>query len=101
MSNEEVYSWIFLAVGLASIETPTKLDGIIRIADGINHAVPTQKELHKSFSWLLKRKLIQKEGKNYSLTADGIILFKKASETSDTLFQNWNYLKENFVSLNS
>ncbi len=101
MSNEEVYSWIFLAIGLASSKSPAKLNGIIGIADGINHAVPTHKELQKSFSWLLKRKLIQKEGKNYSLTAEGIILFKKASETSDTLFQNWNYLKENFVALNS
>ena len=101
MSNEKVYSWIFLAIGLASSETPAKINGIIGVADGINHAVPTHKELQKSFSWLLKHKLIQKEGKHYSLTLEGLMLFKKASEMSDNLFQNWDYLEENFVALNS
>ncbi len=100
MSNEEVYSWIFLAIGIASSESPVKFNEIIGIADGINHAVPTHKELQKSYGWLLKHKLIQKEGKKYSLTAEGQMLLKKASEMSDSLSQMRNYLKENFVALN-
>jgi len=101
MSDEKIYSWIFLAVGLASSKLPAKLNGIIEVADGINHAIPTHKELQKSFSWLLEHKLILKKGKNYSLTAEGQMLLKKASEVSDNLFQIWNGLTENFVALNS
>ena len=101
MSDEELYSWIFLALGFASNLSPVKFNEITGIADGINHAVPTHKELQKSYSWLLKHKFIQKEEKKYSLTAEGKMLFKKANEISDDWFQKRNYLRENFVMLNS
>ena len=52
MTEDEIYSWIFLAVGMASEIEPCNINGISMIADGINHAVPTQKELRNSLSWL-------------------------------------------------
>ena len=50
------------------------------VADGINHAVPTQKEFQTSFSWLTKNGLVEKKSKKYSLTADGKTEFDKASQ---------------------
>ena len=96
MATEKTNSWIFLAVAMASSETPTKLNGIIGVADGINHAIPTHKELQSAFSWLSKQGLISKEGKKYQLTDKGLALFKEASAKSNLIFGMWDYLKEQF-----
>ena len=54
MTNEQTISLIFLAVALASQVTPTDFQGISLIADGINHAVPSHREMQSSISWLIK-----------------------------------------------
>ncbi|MBK6840046.1 MAG: hypothetical protein IPG90_18650 [Bacteroidetes bacterium] len=50
---------------------PTDMNGISSVADGINHAVPTHKELQTSIAWLIKNGLIVKQGRNYELTTRG------------------------------
>jgi len=64
MSNEKTNSWIFLAAGMSSNGLPITYKDVLLIADGINHAVPTHKELQNAFKWLLNHELISKEGKN-------------------------------------
>ncbi len=83
MTEEETISWIFLAVALATQTSPTDFVGISMIADGINHAVPTQKEMQVSISWLTKQGLISKLGNKYSLSETGKKEFEIASKTSD------------------
>ncbi len=101
MKLETTNSWIFLAVAMASSESATTINGIIGIADGINHAVPTQKELQNAVGWLLKQELISKEGKKYQLTDKGLVLFKEGDAKSNLVFGTWDFLKESFLTLNS
>lgn len=102
MSNEkEVYSWIFLAIGLGDRKSPASLDEVIGFADAINHAIPSHKELQNSFGWLLKQNLILKEGKKYRVADKGIILLDKADATSNFLLEQWKYLEKQFAFLNS
>ena len=86
---------------MASSESLSTLNGIIGVADGINHAIPTHKELQNAFGWLSKQGLITKEGKKYQLTEKGLALHKEASAKSNRIFGVWDYLKERFSTLNS
>ena len=63
MKDSQVISWIFLAIAMASQKGASDIKGISIIADGINHAVPTQKELQMSIRFLTDKKLILQEGK--------------------------------------
>jgi hypothetical protein len=49
----------FLSVG----ESPSGLDEVIGTADGINHAIPTRRELQESLGWLIENGLIHKADK--------------------------------------
>jgi predicted transcriptional regulator len=82
----QTISWIFLAIALATNKKPTDLNGISSVADGINHAVPTQKELQTSIAWLIKQGLILKQGNKYELTSKGKIEYEKASKDTKILF---------------
>ncbi len=85
MDNFQTISWIFLAAALATNTRPTNIDGISSVADGINHAIPTQKELQNSITWLIKQGLILKQNKNYQLTSKGKIEYEKASKNTKVL----------------
>ena len=96
MTDIQTISWIFLATALATNTKPTDINGISSVADGINHAVPTQKELQTSISWLLRNELIIKQGKNYELTLKGISEYETASSKTKTLMNIWENLELNF-----
>ncbi len=100
MTPETINSWIFLAVAMASNESSVTLRDIIGVADGINHAIPTHKELQTAFGWLSKQGLISKEGKKYRLTEKGVALHREASAKSKRIIGVWDYLKERFSTLN-
>lgn len=68
MNQAQTYSWIFYAVASASQQVPADYAGIESVADGINHAVPTQQEMRASLSWLATQNLVQKDGKRYRLS---------------------------------
>ena len=97
MTQEQTLSWIFLATALATNTKATDINGISLIADGINHAVPTQKELQVSISWLTKKELIIKKGKNYELTIKGKLEYEKAKENTDKLLAIWKNVEINFI----
>lgn len=96
MKNEQIISWIFLATALASQTRPAKLNEISMIADGINHAVPTQQELRNSLNKLLELGLVDKIEKKYELTAKGKLEHEKASRETNILITIWKNLENRF-----
>lgn len=79
---------------MASETEPTDFKGISMIADGINHAVPTHKELQTSTSWLVNKGLIHKVAKKYSLTTKGKEDYKMASKETNTLLKIWDNMEQ-------
>ena len=86
-------SWIFLALALGSQQAPVDIKGISEIADGINHAVPTQKELKSSIGWLIKNGYVKQENSKYTLTKKGMIDYNFASVNTNILFNIWKNLE--------
>jgi len=97
MTEAQTYSWIFYAVALASQSEPVNCARIESVADGINHAVPSQKEMKASLAWAVAQNLIQKEGNRYRLTEDGKKLLKAAS--SGATMKTWKNLESKFSQL--
>ena len=94
-SNEgRTIAWIYLALSMASEAEPTNFNGISMVADGINHAVPTHKEMQTSISWLLEKGLVSKTGKRYSLTSKGRENYKAASKGTNTLLKIWDNMEQ-------
>jgi hypothetical protein len=97
MNQAQTYSWIFYAVALASQQEPADYAGIESVADGINHAVPTQKEMRASLSWMTSQNLVQKDGKCYRLTEAEKKLVDEAS--AGTTMKVWRNLEAKFSQL--
>ncbi len=94
MTDEEVISWMFLAVQMGSQVEPVNFQGISDMADGINHAIPTHKELQTSVKWLLKNNLIVKvTNKTYTMSEKGNAVYSKAILKGNDLFSIWNNLE--------
>ena len=92
MDDINTFAWIFLATAMASQMSAAKFDGISAVADYINHAVPTHKELQTSVTWLIGNNLIAKQGNKYSLTDSGKKLFGEASEKHKAIFKMRDYI---------
>ncbi len=92
MTEGQRTSWIFLSTAIASQTEPADYDSISKIADGINHAAPTHKELQASLTWLTKRELVTKSGTKYRLTAKGQLDYDTASQQTSTLMKIWDNL---------
>jgi hypothetical protein len=93
MTSSQTVSWIFLATALASQTAPASFDGISQIADGINHAIPTQTEMRTSLDRLKNIGLVEKTGKKYVLTEKGKAEYQNASVNSEILFEIWEALE--------
>jgi hypothetical protein len=90
MTDNQIISWIFLATAMASQNEPADFNSISNIADGINHAVPTHKELQSSLTWLTANGLVTKIGSKYSLTEKGKMDFDSAAKQTSTLVKVWD-----------
>ena len=99
MTLAQTYSWIFYAAGLASQKLPATFADVMVAADGINHAVPTHKEIRSSVSWSMAQGLISKIGKKLILTKEGISLLNDASASSGTAYGVWKYIEKRFSEL--
>jgi hypothetical protein len=93
MKESRIISWILLAIALVSQKQSADLKAISMLADGINHAVPTEKELQVAISWLLKNEQIEKEGSKYRLSKKGLINYNFASLKTNILLEIWNNLE--------
>ena len=99
MTTSQTISWIFFATVLASLLEPSNYRGISSIADGLNHAVPTHKELQTSLSWLVKHDFVEKTGTKYSVTQKGIGVYKNAKADTENRFVIWKKLEEVFEAM--
>lgn len=97
MTENETTSWIFLATALASQEEPADLNAISMIADGINHVIPTEKELRMSLTWLTNKRLILKQGRKYTLTAIGLTKYNDANSKTKVLLKIWDNLNKKLM----
>jgi hypothetical protein len=87
MTDHQTISWIFLATAMASQNEPADFNSISNMADGINHAVPTHKELQTSLTWLTSNGLVMKIGNKYCLTEKGKMDYETASKQTSTLLK--------------
>ncbi|HEY0742399.1 MAG TPA: hypothetical protein VGD40_13085 [Chryseosolibacter sp.] len=78
---------------MAAQRDSADLDSISNIADRINHAVPTDKELETSMTWLTKNDLVFKSGNKYGLTEKGLLYYQIASRHTLTLLKIWDNLE--------
>ena len=99
MDAQTEISWIFMAIGYASQKQPADFAAISQVADGINHAMPTHKELQNSIARLLELTLIKKEGKKYTLSKSGDALLTEAQEKGKTLSGVWKGLEIEFATI--
>lgn len=93
MTKNQTISWIFLATAMASQKEPVNIKGISQIADGINHVVPTEKEIKTSLSFLIENGWIEKTNSKYQLTKKGIINYNFASLKTNLLLNIWKNLE--------
>jgi hypothetical protein len=61
--------WLFQAIGLASHEKPARLSEILGAADAVNHALPTDDELHGALTRLTAGGFVQEIEERFQLTA--------------------------------
>jgi predicted transcriptional regulator len=97
MTERKIISWIFLSIAMASESAPAGYRDISYIADGINHAVPTQNEMQNSIEWLLNRDLILKKSKFYTLTDLGKEIFLKAKSEGNNISEIWEILETKYI----
>ena len=92
-------AWIFYAIEMASSESMADSRSIKLLADGINHAVPTDREMQSSTRWLLNAGLIYKSDKKYGITPDGRSIFANANMGALTISKVWSRLTKELESL--
>ena len=93
MTRTETISWVFLSIAFASKSSPVDYNGISRVADGINHAIPTYQEMQTSIKWLIERNLVKKTARKYSLSDQGNRLINEAQSDTKSLMNIWKNLE--------
>jgi hypothetical protein len=89
MQEARTLSWILYALDGASANEGAKCRDISLVADGINHAVPSQKEMNESLKWLCQNNLAMKVGSFYKVTDDGKLFLSNARSSSTTIAGVW------------
>ncbi len=95
MTDSETFAWILLSVP----ERGGKLQDLIVMADAINHAIPTHRELQRSLGWLKSHGFVVKEGRNFLLTELGTDLLARAKSTKQTMMRTWDMVTAELDSL--
>ena len=93
MTQEETTSLILLATAIASKTERADFREIAKVAGGINHYTPKQKEFDNSMAWLINAGLVRKQGTKYSLTSEGQLHYEEASKQTSVLFDIWDNLQ--------
>lgn len=99
MTEAETYSWIFYAASAAANSDGVTLRDIEAVADGINHAIPTQKEMATSLSWAESKGLIERAGKKVFLTEVGRTFATRFSEKSGSVMKTWDRISAAFAEM--
>ena len=96
MTEAQTYAWIFYAATAAAGNQPTKHREIEAVADGINHAVPTHKEMATSFKWAESKGLLQRDGKLIQLTDEGRKFASQFTEKPGSAMKTWDRITAAF-----
>jgi len=99
MTYAKTYSWILYSIALACGERPARRKEIEQVADGINHAIPTDREIFASVKWLNERDLIEKVGKGWCLTVKGQELIDNTISKSGGLLTIWERISKKLIKL--
>ena len=87
MNEPRTIAWIFYALELASGKESADFRSISELADGINHAAPTHKEIQSSLSWLSEKGFVVKSERKYLITAIGKSVLSSAHTGATTTSQ--------------
>lgn len=99
MTEAQTYSWIFYAASAAANSNGVTLRDIETVADGINHAIPTQKEMKISLSWAESKGLIERTGKKVFLTEVGRAFAARFSGKPGSIMKTWDRISAAFAEM--
>ena len=89
MTEARTYAWIFYATAASRNEDGATRGEIESVADGINHAFPTQKEMDESLKWAEAQNLIRSEGKTVFVTEGGSQLASQHTSQPGGVMKVW------------
>jgi hypothetical protein len=85
-------SWILLSIAYAGRKKLTSLVDIIALADAINHAIPTTREMDRALNRLLDGRLISHKRGTFTATKTGLAAIKKVERRSKGVLTLWDNL---------
>jgi hypothetical protein len=75
-------AWLLLAVGIAAREAPASLASVIKVADGLQHAVPVKEEVDGALSRLSRAGLLAYSDAAVRLLPAGRALISTAQQST-------------------
>ena len=99
MTEAQTYSWIFYALAAVQNCEGASFEDIEAVADGINHAVPTQKEMTSSLDWVESKGLIERAGKKILLTGSGREFAARISKKPGSAMKKWDRIASAFADM--
>ena len=90
MTDAQTFSWILLSVD----EQGSTRRQISEMADAINHAVPTHREMETSLRWLQERGFIGEDGSRWALTDTGAALIARFRSPTRPIMQTWHAVSD-------
>jgi len=85
-------SWILISIAYAGRKKLTGLVDIIAIADAINHAIPTTREMDRAINRLLAARLISNKRGTFAVTKTGLAAIAKMERRSKGVLTLWDNL---------
>ena len=82
--------WILMAIYLAQSNEKPMLANVIGVADAINHAIPSSKELGFAFTKLVNAGILKINGNEYRITETYIEEIENAYKAKGGLFETAN-----------
>jgi hypothetical protein len=99
MTEAQTYSWIFYALAAVRNDEGANFRDIEAVADGINHAFPTQKEMASSLRWTESKGLIVNSGKQIFLTDSGREFAARFFERPASAMKTWDRIASAFADM--
>ena len=99
MTEAQTYSWIFYSTSAIAQKEAVKIREIESVADAINHAIPSQKEISSSIKWLQSKSLISREGKKVILTDEGKSFASEITSKPGSTMKTWDRITMAFQKL--
>ena len=86
--------WIFLAIARETEGEWVSLEDLIRVADYINHAIPSHEEIEGAVNRFLAAGLVNIDVDKFCLTSAGAALYRRVREKSNNMLKQWEIMAE-------